>query len=165
MKQMKKYQGAGAKLFLVPFVDIQLLIRYRCQESYRTVLFRRAMFKFAEKIADKYGYKAFVTGEALGQVASQTIENMTLIGDAVDKYPIIRPLVTFEKQEAIAIAQKIGTFDISIRSCPDSCTVFMPDSPITRGKVSVAIEEEQKLYPDIENLIDQALQQMEIFKF
>ena len=155
--QLKKYQGAAAKLFIAPLIDIQLLIKARCHEGYRTILFRRMMFKIAEKIAIQHKYSALVTGEALSQVASQTIENLTCINDAVKVLPVIRPLITSEKKETIVIAEKIGTFEISIRNCPDSCTAFLPRDPIVRGRLDRVLAEEKKLEPEIFSLIEDSI--------
>lgn len=154
---LRQYQGTGSKLYIVPFIDIQLLIRARCCEAYRTILFRRMMFRFAETIAKRDGYKALVTGESLSQVASQTLENLTCINDAVDILPVLRPLITNEKQETIAIAKKIGTFDVSIRPCADSCTAFLSKIPATRGKLALVRAEEDKLRPEIDALFSAAL--------
>jgi len=159
---LKKFQGSSTKLFIAPLIDIQLLIKARCFESYRTILFRRMMFKIAEKIALKYRFSALVTGESLSQVASQTIENLTCINDAVKKLPVIRPLITAEKGETIEIAQKIGTFDISIRNCPDSCTAFLPKMPLIRGDLEKVKKEEEKLEPEISALIDEAIENVRI---
>lgn len=163
--KLKDFQGSGYKLYIVPFIDIQLLIRARCFESYRTVIFRRMMFRIAEKIAEKEGYSALVTGEALTQVASQTIENLTLINDAVKRLPVIRPLITYEKQESINIAQQIGTYEISIRPCPDSCTVFLPESPIIKGKRKIVEQEEARLNPEIKDLIEKAIENVQTIEF
>lgn len=160
---LSRYQGPGSKLVIVPFIDIQLLVKARCQESYRTIVFRRLMFRIAEQIARSNGWKALVTGESLSQVASQTLENLTCINDAVETLPVLRPLITNEKKETIAIAQRIGTFDISIRPCPDSCTAFLPRHPITRGRLETVRTEEQKLYPEIEELIRRAITEAERF--
>jgi len=159
---LKKYQGASTKLFIAPLIDIQLLIKARCFEGYRTILFRRMMFKIAEKIAIKNGFSALITGESLSQVASQTIENLTCINDAVKTMPVIRPLITAEKSETIEIAEKIGTFEISIRDCPDSCTAFLPKSPIIRGKLERVLKEEEKLEPEIEELLEFAVENVRI---
>ena len=159
---LKKYQGASTKLFIAPLIDIQLLIKARCFEGYRTILFRRMMFKIAEKIAIKYGFSALITGESLSQVASQTIENLTCINEAVKTMPVIRPLITAEKSETIEIAEKIGTFEISIRDCPDSCTAFLPKSPIIRGKLDKVLKEEDKLQPEIEELLEFAVENVRI---
>ncbi len=159
---LRQYQGTGSKLYIVPFIDIQLLIRARTHESYRTILFRRMMFRFAEAIAKRDGHKALVTGESLSQVASQTLENLTCINDAVETLPVLRPLITNEKQETITIAKKIGTFEVSIRPCADSCTAFMPKRPATRGKLDMARAEEAKLQPELDELFAAALDATEI---
>ncbi len=154
---LSRYQGTGSHLIVVPFIDIQLLVKARCQESYRTIVFRRLMFRIAEQIARTNGWKALVTGESLSQVASQTLENLTCINDAVEILPVLRPLITNEKKETIAIAQRIGTFDISIRPCPDSCTAFLPRHPITRGRLETVRSEEKKLYPEMDDLMRRAI--------
>jgi len=154
---LKRFQGTPAKLFIAPLIDIQLLIKARCHEGYRTILFRRMMFKIAERIALEHKYSALVTGEALSQVASQTIENLTCINDAVKTLPVLRPLITSEKTETIAIAEKIGTFEISIRNCPDSCTAFLPRDPIVRGRLDRVLAEEKKLEPEIFSLIEDSI--------
>ncbi len=161
-RQLKKFQGSSTKLFIAPLIDIQLLIKARCFESYRTILFRRMMFKIAEKIAFENGFTALVTGESLSQVASQTIENLTCINDAVKKLPVIRPLITSEKGETIEIARKIGTFDISIRNCPDSCTAFLPKMPLIRGDLEKVEQEEKKLEPEIFDLMESSLKKTRI---
>ncbi|MCK5808243.1 tRNA 4-thiouridine(8) synthase ThiI [bacterium] len=155
---LKKFQGRSTRLHILPFMDIQLLIKERCFENYRTVLFRRLMFRLAERIADKYGYKALVTGESLSQVASQTIENITCINDAVDHLPVIRPLITNEKNETIVIARNIETYEISIRPAVDSCTAFMPKNPVIRGTSAKAAQEEAKLHPLLEELMTKSIE-------
>ena len=161
---LKKFQGRSTRLHILPFMDIQLLIKERCYENYRTVLFRRLMFRLAERIADKYGYKALVTGESLSQVASQTIENITCIHDAAEKYPVFQPLITNEKNETIVIARKIETFDISIRPAVDSCTAFMPRNPVIRGDRRKAAQEEAKLHPLLEELMTKAVENEKVIE-
>lgn len=159
---IKKYQGVSTKLFVAPLIDIQLLIRARCLESYRTVLFRRMMFKIAERIAKKHKFKALVTGESMSQVASQTLENLHCINNALKDLPVIRPLITFDKQETIEVAKRIGTFEISIKPCADSCTAFLPEGPVTRGRMDIVEREEAKLYPEIEKLLDESVAGVEV---
>jgi len=120
------------------------------------------MFKIAEKIAIANKFDALITGEALSQVASQTIENLTCINDAVKTLPVIRPLITSEKSDTIAIAEKIGTFPISIRNCPDSCTAFLPKSPIIRGKLEKVLAEEKKLEPEISYLLEESVKNVRV---
>ncbi len=161
---LKKYQGISTKMYIVPFLDIQLLIRARCQDPYRTILFRRMMNRFAERVALENKYKAIVTGESLAQVASQTIENMTCIGESVKTMPIIRPVITNDKNETIIVARKIGTFDISIRSCADSCTAFIPERPVTKGRLDIVLREEENLKPEIDALFEEAYSKIKVIE-
>ncbi|MGI6394888.1 MAG: tRNA uracil 4-sulfurtransferase ThiI [bacterium] len=161
-RELKKYQGVSTKLFIAPFIDIQLLIKVRCFEGYRTILFRRMMFKIAERIALKNKFDALITGEALSQVSSQTIENLTCINEAVKTMPVIRPLITFEKSDTVAVAQKIGTFPISTRNAPDSCTAFLPKNPIIRGKIENVLEQERRLEPEIFELIEESIKNIKV---
>ncbi len=161
---LKKYHGRKMRLFIAPLIDIQLLIRARCLESYRTVLFRRVMFQIAEKLSQKEGFQALVTGESLSQVASQTIENLTCINQAVKNLPVLRPLIAFDKNETIAIAEQIGTFEISKKQTPDSCTAFLPKNPVIRGTVERVLKEEEKLKPEIDELIETSLKEIEIIE-
>lgn len=122
-----------ALLHMVPFTAYQEQIRDLCPSRYRTVLYRRAMQRIACKMAWRRRCRVLITGESVGQVASQTLENLTLIQQAGD-LPVIRPLVCFDKQEAIALARKIGTYEISKLPAEDSCTVFQPEAPIIYGR-------------------------------
>ncbi len=137
--------GPGFRLHVFPFTRIQEAIKASCSPRYHTVLFRRMMHRIAREVARRSGSLAIVTGESLGQVASQTLENLAVIDQAVD-IPVIRPLVTFDKQETVDLARRIGTFQISSRPFPDCCTVFTPAHPVTKGKIERALEEEEK-YP------------------
>ena len=145
---------------MVNLVELQKLIRDNCNPRYRTVLYRRLMFRIAEHIARRRKIGALLTGESLGQVASQTLVNMHTIGNAVDML-ILRPLCGQDKMETIAIAQKIGTFELSKEQVPDSCTVFAPDRPSTRVSVEDAEAEEAKIpgyYEIIERLANEAFE-------
>ena len=101
---------------------------------YRTILYRRAMNRIAARHADAFGASALVTGEALGQVASQTLENLACIEDSADR-TVLRPIVAHDKGETIELARRIGTYDVSIRPHPDCCTLFMPAKPKIKGDV------------------------------
>ncbi|MFK5957175.1 MAG: tRNA uracil 4-sulfurtransferase ThiI [Planctomycetota bacterium] len=116
-------------LHIVPFAAYQEAIRDYCPPAYRTVLYRRAMTRIACRLSARRKCKALITGESLGQVASQTLQNIAAIEDA-STLPILRPLIGMDKIEAIARAREIGTFDLSILPAPDCCTVFQPDSPV-----------------------------------
>ena len=161
-EQLNRYQYPG-KLYFCNLAPLQKEIRDLCEERDRTVLYRRAMFRIAEKVAHKAKSGALVTGEAVGQVASQTLKNMATIGSAVDML-ILRPLCGYDKNECIRVAQKIGTYPISIIPAPDSCTVFAPASPATSVPLHVAEREEAKItgYTDwIEKLAAETLTSVE----
>ncbi|MAF67440.1 MAG: tRNA 4-thiouridine(8) synthase ThiI [Planctomycetes bacterium] len=143
-----------SRLFVAPFTEVQTTIRDRAPEPYRTVLYRRMMQRIATRLARREKCGALITGESLGQVASQTLENLTCIEAAAD-LPVLRPLVTFDKEEAIDLARKIGTFDISTRPEPDCCTVFMPGRPVIRGHLAACEEAEATL--EVENLVKRAV--------
>ncbi len=143
-----------SKLYLVPFAEIQQHIVAQAAPSYRVILYRRAMIRIAEVIAaQNYAY-ALITGENVSQVASQTLVNMNVINQAAT-LPILRPLAGDDKQEIIAAAQRIGTFEISTEPFEDCCSLFVPPHPETRAKLPVVQEFEAKL--DLPPLIEQAI--------
>ncbi|MBU3915715.1 tRNA 4-thiouridine(8) synthase ThiI [bacterium] len=158
---LSRYQPKST-LIIVPFAEIQKAIKESCNEKNRTILYRRLMFRVAEEIKQKYKALAYVTGEAVGQVASQTLENIACT-EAVASVPVIRPLIGMDKTEIISWAKKIGTYEISIQPFPDCCTVFQPRKPEIHGKVSYMAQDEQKL--NIDELLSQALENMEILHF
>ncbi|MDJ0765477.1 MAG: tRNA uracil 4-sulfurtransferase ThiI [Myxococcota bacterium] len=121
-------------LFVVPFARIQELLRDHAEAKYLVLLYRRAMMRIAGAIAHQRGIHTLITGESLGQVASQTLANLAAIEDAAD-LPILRPLIGYDKAEAIALAKKIGTYDISIAPHDDCCSLFVPKHPETRAKL------------------------------
>jgi tRNA uracil 4-sulfurtransferase len=153
---------ANTVLHMVPFADYQTAIRDHCPEPYRTVLYRRAMQRIASRIAQRRKGKALVTGESVGQVASQTLENMRIIEEA-SYFPVLRPLVTCDKTEAVAMARKIGTYELSTLPAPDCCTVFQPESPIIYGRIADAIQAESAL--DLDTLTGEALKGTERIHF
>jgi len=158
VRVLSTFQDSG-RLYVAPFANIQIAIRDSAPASYRTVLYRRMMQRIATRVSQKFEYQALVTGECLGQVASQTLENMTCIGDATDM-PILRPLLSFDKEETIAIARRIGTFDISNIQEPDCCVVFQPERPIIRGTIEECEAAESHL--DVEGLVAEAVDGLEI---
>ncbi|MBR3130350.1 MAG: tRNA 4-thiouridine(8) synthase ThiI, partial [Clostridia bacterium] len=139
-KLVSRYAGT-INLYLVPFTDIQLTIYDKCPSTETTVLMRRLMMKIAERIAKDTGSLALITGESIGQVASQTIESLCVTDDAVSM-PVFRPLIGFDKEEIIEKAQRIGTFETSILPYEDCCTVFVPKHPVTKPKVDRLRESE-----------------------
>ena len=132
------------RLVLAPLADIQVAVREHAPPPYRTVLYRRAMQRIACLLARAERAGAVVTGESLGQVASQTLENLTLIEEA-GELPVLRPLIGFDKHETIELARRIGTFDISIENEPDCCTVFQPERPVLRGRLDTCRDAEAAL--------------------
>ncbi len=122
------------RLYVIPFGDCQREISIACPSDLRVITYRRVMYAVAERIAQLEGAKALVTGESLGQVASQTLENIMAVNEVVD-IPVFRPLIGSDKQEIIARAEQIGTYDISTQTAPDCCTLFMPRRPETHAKL------------------------------
>lgn len=122
------------RLYVIPFGDCQREISIACPSDLRVIMYRRVMYAVAERIAQLEGAKALVTGESLGQVASQTLENIMAVNEVVD-IPVFRPLIGSDKQEIIARAEQIGTYDISTQTAPDCCTLFMPRRPETHAKL------------------------------
>ena len=135
--------GCIARVYVVPFGDYQREISIGCPPSLRVILYRRLMFKVAEEIARRERAGALVTGESLGQVASQTLENIAATNDAVT-LPVLRPLIGSDKLEIIDQAQQLGTFDISSMDAPDCCTLFMTRNPETHAKLDEVREAEAK---------------------
>lgn len=144
---------------IVPFTEIQEEIRRNCPEEFFTLIMRRFMMRIAEKVARQENSEALITGESVGQVASQT---MTALGttDMVVDMPVFRPLIGFDKEEIIAVSEKIGTFETSSLPYEDCCTVFTPRHPATHPKMEKILEGESKL--DIDGLIDEAMAGIEI---
>lgn len=149
------------KVEIVPFTHIQEEIRAKCPEEYFTLVMRRFMMRIASRIAYRNGCKAIVTGENLGQVASQTMEAMACT-QAVTDLPVLQPLIGMDKEEIVTVARKIGTFDTSILPYEDCCTVFTPRHPKTKPNVSELEEIEQAL--DVEGLVNEAMAGIERVK-
>ncbi len=150
------------KLLTVSVTHIQEEIHAKCAAELNVTLLRRFMFRIAERVAKRKEAKCLITGESLGQVASQTIEGMTS-SNAVVSLPVLRPLVGFDKNEIIERAKKIGTYETSVLPFEDCCTVFLPDFPAIKPKLSFIEEEESKL--DIERLVVEALNSIEEYRF
>ncbi len=122
------------RVYVVPFGDCQREISLACPSDLRVIMYRRVMYAVTERLAALEGAKAIVTGESLGQVASQTLENIMAVNEVVD-LPVFRPLIGSDKQEIIARAKEIGTYEISTQDAPDCCTLFMPRRPETHAKM------------------------------
>jgi thiamine biosynthesis protein ThiI len=150
---LNRLQKPG-KLFACNLAEIQKQVRDKCTPRFRTILYRRFMFRVAEAVACANGDAALATGESVGQVASQTISNLSVINAATDML-VLRPLAGMDKGEIIETARWLGTFDISIEQVPDSCTVFAPDSPAINSTLGKILDEEAKL--DVETLLGKTI--------
>jgi len=157
-KKLLKFQKR-ARIYMVPFAEIQQQVVMNTPEKLRVIFYRRMMMKIAERIAEKNKYKALYTGEAVAQVASQTLENIAATNDAVN-LPILRPLIGFDKLEIIEVAKKIDTYETSILPHEDCCTRFVPKHPETKAKLEEVLEAEKNL--DVEKFIEKAVKEMEV---
>lgn len=154
-EKVAKY-GGQVNVHLVPFTRIQEAIGMNCFENLRITIMRRIMIRIAERIATIRNAKAIVTGDDLGQVASQTIESIFAINE-VTTMPILRPLISFDKLDIMEIAHKIDTYDISILPYEDCCTVFVPKEPKTKPKVDEC-QHNESLIPDLDDMIWKVIQ-------
>ena len=145
-------------LSIIPFTEIQEEIRRACPEDHFTLIMRRFMMRLAERVARRTGCKALVTGECLGQVASQTMDALTVSDDAC-AMPVLRPVIGMDKEEIVRLSRKIGTFDTSILPYEDCCTVFTPRHPRTHPVLEEVVQYEAAL--DIEGLIQRAMEGVE----
>ncbi len=152
----------GLRVYVVPFTKIQLAIYEQCPEEYTTLIMRRLMMRIAEKIARREGSGALVTGESIGQVASQTMEALGATDCAVEM-PVFRPLIGFDKSEIIEIAEKIGTYETSSLPYEDCCTVFTPKHPATRPRKEQVLAAEAQL-KEIDEMLEEALAGTELIK-
>ncbi len=150
---------SGLKVHVVPFTDIQLEIRDKCPEEHLTLVMRRFMMEIAQRIAEKRGCQALVTGESIGQVASQTMAALAVTDDAVSM-PVFRPLIGMDKEEIVEISRKIDTFETSILPYEDCCTVFTPRHPSTKPKIEKVVASQNLL--ECERLIQEAVDGTEI---
>lgn len=148
------------RLHVVPFTEIQQELYEKCPDGLLTVLMRRFMMRIAERIAKKEGAQALVTGESIGQVASQTLEALASTDDVVSM-PVFRPLVGLDKNEIVEISKKINTYETSILPYEDCCTVFVPRHPVTRPKLEKVRQAENMV--DVEVLIERALEDVEVY--
>ena len=146
---------------IVPFAEIQEEIRRNCPEDHFTLIMRRFMMRLADALARDLNCRALVTGESLGQVASQTMDALAVSGDVTD-LPVLRPVIGMDKEEIVRIARHIGTFETSILPYEDCCTVFTPRQPKTRPHVEEVREMEQAL--DVEGLVRRAMEGREVVK-
>lgn len=154
---LAQYTGR-IRLHIVPFTEIQLAIRDNCPEEHLTLIMRRFMMKIAERVARQNGSEALITGESLGQVASQTLQALHVTNSVVDM-PVFRPLIGMDKEEIVRTSRQIGAYETSILPYEDCCTVFTPKHPTTKPKIERIIKSESVL--DVEKLIEEAVNGVE----
>lgn len=155
---VSKY-ATDIKLYIVPFTEIQMEIHRVCPAEFMITIMRRFMMRIATIVANNTECKAIITGESLGQVASQTVESMTSTEDCAG-LPIFRPLVAFDKEETMALARKIGTYETSIEPFEDCCTIFLPKNPAIHPKLDRVREAERAM--DIDALVKKAVEGIEV---
>lgn len=161
-KIVSRYAGP-VKLHVVNFTDIQLYIYDQCPHDELTIIMRRYMMRIAEYFAKKDRCLGLITGESIGQVASQTMQSLAATND-VCTIPVYRPVIGFDKQEIVDIAEKIGTYETSIQPFEDCCTIFVAKHPVTKPNVEVIRRSEEKLSEKIEELMQTALKTAEIIE-
>ncbi len=160
VKNLNRFQGNG-KLYVIPFEEVQVAIRDHCRPENRVVLYRRMMYRIAHAVSEQNHYLGLVTGESLGQVASQTLENLAAVSCVVPG-SVFRPLIGLDKQEIIAQAKAIETYETSIEPHPDCCSVFMPERPVIRSKIPV-LENDETRFP-WQDLMQSAIEKMEVIE-
>lgn len=161
-KKLTTYTGKF-KLYIVPFTDIQLKIYNSVPPEKMTLILKRTMLKISEKIAINNGSMGLITGDSVGQVASQTMHSINSVSSAVTTMEIFRPLCALDKQEIIDIARKIDTFDISIRPFEDCCTIFVAKHPETKPRKHIIENIESKI-DGLEEMIDDVIQKIEVIE-
>ena len=154
--------GAPFRLFIVPFSKVQLQIGRHVPERFHTLVLRRMMLRFANLLAEREGVLVLLTGESLGQVASQTLESLRVVNE-VSALPVLRPLVGLDKEEIIALAKRVGSYEVSIRPEEDCCVVFAPRHPATRPRLAQVQKAEAPL--EIPTLLQEALEGMEVLAY
>ncbi len=152
------------KLYSINILKIQQEINQKTNKDLATILTRRVMMRLAEKISLKFGYGALITGESLGQVASQTIGGLTCTNESVKEIPVFRPLIGTDKTEIMDTAKDIGTYEKSIEPFEDSCVIFAPKHPVTNPKLENVVIEEEKI-EDYNEILEELYKEMEVFIF
>lgn len=158
-KLVARYSGP-MDLHVVNFTDIQLYIYEKCPHEELTIIMRRYMMRIAQAIAEKNGAIGLITGESIGQVASQTLQSLAATNE-VCTMPVYRPVIGFDKQEIVDVSEKIGTYETSIQPFEDCCTIFVAKHPVTKPNVNVIKKSEEKLADVIDDLMDQAISTVE----
>ncbi len=158
-KLVSRYSGP-IRLHVVNFTQIQLAIYEKCPHDELTIIMRRYMMRIAERFAKEDGSQALVTGESIGQVASQTIQSLVCTDDACTM-PVFRPLIGFDKQDIVDLSLKIGTYDTSIQPFEDCCTIFVAKHPVTKPRLEVIQKSELKLSDGIDEMVEEAVRTAE----
>ena len=161
-KKVAKYSGP-IKLHVVNFTDIQLYIYDQCPHDELTIIMRRYMMRIAEYFAKEDGCLGMITGESIGQVASQTMQSLAATND-VCTMPVYRPLIGFDKQEIVDVSEKIDTYETSIQPFEDCCTIFVAKHPVTKPNIDVIRRSEENLNEKIDELMKQAIETVEIIE-
>lgn len=159
-RQVAAYAGP-VRLHVINFTDIQLAIYETCPHDELTIIMRRYMMRIAETLAGQSGAQALITGESIGQVASQTVQSLVSTNE-VCHLPVFRPLIAFDKQEIIDLSKRIGTYETSILPYEDCCTIFVAKHPVTKPNPGIIRRSEEKLLPGIKELVEKALAEDEI---
>jgi len=161
-KLVAKYTGP-IRLNIINFTDIQLYIYDQCPHDELTIIMRRYMMKIAETIAKENNCLALVTGESIGQVASQTMQSLAVTNE-VCELPVMRPLIAFDKQDIVDISLKIGTYETSVLPYEDCCTIFVAKHPVTKPSLKKIKNSEKKLDEKIDELMKTALETREVIR-
>jgi thiamine biosynthesis protein ThiI len=160
--QVARYCGT-IELHVINFTDIQLYIYETCPHDELTILMRRYMMRIAEQIAVENGCLGLVTGESIGQVASQTMQSLMATNE-VCTLPVYRPLIAFDKQDIVTVSEKIGTYETSILPFEDCCTIFVAKHPVTKPNLKAIRRSEEKLGEKIDDMVQTALDSREIIR-
>lgn len=160
-EKLSVYNG-GINLYVAKFTEVQEEIHKNCPEEYMITIMRRFMMRIAERLSLRNGCQAIITGESLGQVASQTVESITSSNSVVERLPVFRPLIAFDKLDIIEISKRIDTYDISVLPYEDCCTVFLPKYPLIKPDLEKVKKVESVL--DIEGLVNRVLNSIELIK-
>ena len=159
-KVLENYCGK-MPLTLISFTKIQEAIHKHCSESFMITIMRRCMMRIAMQVAKERNCGCLVNGESLGQVASQTLESITVTNAVVGEFPVLRPLIGNDKQEIIEVSKKIGCYEISIEPFEDCCTVFLPAKPVIKPRLSQCLLEEKRI-PNLDALLEETIESMEV---
>ena len=161
-KLVSRYTGK-IRLHVVNFTDIQMYIYEQCPHEELTIIMRRYMMRIAQHLAKENGCLGLVTGESIGQVASQTMQSLAATNEVCD-IPVYRPLIAFDKQDIVDISEKIGTYETSIQPYEDCCTIFVAKHPVTKPNLKAINKSEENLTEKIDEMVKEALDTIEIIE-